>query len=179
MCWELWRRSYSLLEYATNLTRQKHNLRTYLLFLWFLLQLMILGWPARTEVYVSVSQSFFFFLFFKIYLFWERLSASGEGAEKETETENPRQAPCSQHVKQRGAWTHKTVKSWPEIKSRTLNRLSHPGTPGQSFFYRAGSACYDWWTRCHSMAVPWVGLALQLVPETKNTRDWCTQQYAS
>ena len=55
---------------------------------------------------------------------------SREGAERERETQNPKQAPGSELSAQSttGVWTHKP---WDHDLSRslTLNRLSHPGTP--------------------------------------------------
>ena len=43
---------------------------------------------------------------------------SGERAEIERETENPKQSPCCQCRTQHRAWTHETMRSWPEWKPR-------------------------------------------------------------
>ena len=72
-------------------------------------------------------------LFLNVYLFIfererESTRMSRGGAGWEGETENPRQIPHCQCK----AWlepTNHDIMTWAEIKSQTLNRLRHPGTP--------------------------------------------------
>ena len=64
-------------------------------------------------------ESFFFLSFLKclfIYLFWKR--ESREGAERERERENPKQALHCQHRARHKARSHEPLRSWPELKSR-------------------------------------------------------------
>ena len=59
-----------------------------------------------------------FFKFFYVYLFTLReIETVWGGAERERETENPKQALHYQHRAQCGARTHKTVRSRPELRS--------------------------------------------------------------
>ena len=66
--------------------------------------------------------------------FWEREkervpAPAGEG-QREREKENPKQAPCCQHRAWCRALFHDhEIMTWAEIKSQTLNWLSHPSTP--------------------------------------------------
>ena len=66
--------------------------------------------------------------------FWERerQSTIGGGAEREKETQDPKQAPgpeLSAHSPMKGS-NPQNAESWPEPKSgQMLNRLNHPGTP--------------------------------------------------
>ena len=77
-----------------------------------------------------------FFFFFNVYLFLregERQSASRGEAERERERGRHRirsrlRAPSCQHRARRGARTHRPRDHDPS-RSRTLNRLSHPGAP--------------------------------------------------
>ena len=81
---------------------------------------------------MSVKKFFFLIFFFqRLFIFGTERDRAwmGEG-QRERETQNRRQAPGSEPSAQslmRGSnsWT---VRSWPE-RSRTLNRLSHPGAP--------------------------------------------------
>ena len=78
------------------------------------------------------SQNFILFYFFqRLFIFGtERDRAwTGEG-QRERETQNRKQAPCSEASAQsltRGS-NSRTARSWPGW-SRTLNRLRHPGAP--------------------------------------------------
>ena len=77
-------------------------------------------------------------IFFTFIYFWEteRQSTIGGGAEREKETQNPKQAPGSgcQRRARHGARTHKP---WYHdlSQSRMLKQLSHPGTPLTSNLY--------------------------------------------
>ena len=53
---------------------------------------------------------------------------NGGGAERERETQNPKQALGCQHRARRGAQTH-GLQDRDLSQSRLLNRLSHPGAP--------------------------------------------------
>ena len=72
--------------------------------------------------------------FLIFFLFWKRereCMKTGEG-QRERERENPMQALCCQW----GAWyepKNYEIITWAEIKSWTLNRLSHPGAPKINF----------------------------------------------
>ena len=57
---------------------------------------------------------------------------TGEGRERETQ--NPKQASCCEHRARCGARTYACeTMTWAEIKSRPLNRMSHPGASQWTF----------------------------------------------
>ena len=67
------------------------------------------------------------------YLFTLRETGSREGAEKEGETES--QNPTDRAEPDAGLkFVNHEIMTLAEIKSRTLNRLSHPGAPGDMCF---------------------------------------------
>ena len=73
---------------------------------------------------------FFKFSFKFIYLFWKRMCTSTSRGEADREGENPKQTLCYQHRAWCGAQSpDHEIMTWAEIKSRMLNRLSHPGAP--------------------------------------------------
>ena len=93
---------------------------------------MLSIFPCALAIRMS-SFIFFLFFFFNIYLFLRQRETEHERGEgqRERETQNLKQTPGSELSAQslmRGL-NSRTVRSWPE-RSRTLNRLSHPGAPG-------------------------------------------------
>ena len=89
--------------------------------------------PSRMCVFYFIL--FYFILFFNVY-FWdrERQSMNGGGSERETHRIwNRLQALSCQHRARRGARIH-GPRDRDLSRSRTLNRLSHPGAPGCVYF---------------------------------------------
>ena len=86
--------------------------------------------------------------FFNVYLFILRETTSRGEAERERETENPRQAPCCQH---RARWGLQLmsleIMTWNEIKSQMLHRLSHPGALRIAIYFLQMRSCLRdrWW----------------------------------
>ena len=87
----------------------------------------------------SLSWSFFKFFFFSlrfIYLFererkssWAHTPVRGTGDKGERISRRL----CAEHGAQCGTWPHDPeIRTWAEIKSWTLNQLSHPGAPHSS-----------------------------------------------
>ena len=66
--------------------------------------------------------------------FWETERQSRGGAERERETQNPKQAPGSELSAQSACHGAQTHKPWDHdlSQSQTLNPLSHPGAPNQN-----------------------------------------------
>ena len=68
-------------------------------------------------------------LIFKcIYLFWERKRTSRRGAQRDRETEDPKQALCWQQRARLGVWTHE-LWDYDLSQNQMLNQLSHPDAP--------------------------------------------------
>ena len=93
----------------------------------FLIILFYFNWIEFVVFYFIL---FYFILFYFIYFFREREHKLGRGAEGERRRENPKQ----------GFWcrtgSHAAgIRTWAEITSWMLNRLSHPGTPKINFFW--------------------------------------------
>ena len=70
-----------------------------------------------------------------IYLFWERKSASGGGAEREGEKESPAGSALSAKIPKWGLMSWSGIMTSAQIKNLLLNRLSHPGTPNIFIFF--------------------------------------------
>ena len=70
-----------------------------------------------------------------LFILRERKIVSGEGAEREGEGENPRLCTASVGPDVGLESTNRQMMTQAEIKSRTLNRLSHSGTPIVCNFY--------------------------------------------
>ena len=73
---------------------------------------------------------FFFLIVFNVYLFLRQRETEHEWGEgqRERETQNRKQAPSCQHRARRRDRTREP-RDHDLSRSRTLNRLSHPGTP--------------------------------------------------
>ena len=104
----------SILEYFHHFKKRSHSLRV-----------VLCCHPTPKQPLVHLKKCLF------IYLFWER-----EGAERERERErkrgreNPKQALYWQCRAQLGAQSHgHEIMTLVEIRSWTLNPLSHPGAP--------------------------------------------------
>ena len=83
-----------------------------------------------TEILSDVS--FFFFLMFVH--FWKTEHKQGWGGERGGHRIRRRlQALSCQHQSPTWGSNSRTVRSWPEPRSRTLNRLNHPGAPDDCF----------------------------------------------
>ena len=95
----------------------------------------MLSWIILLEKEISPKYILFVYYYFLMIFFWEteRQSMSGGGADRGRHRIWSRlQALSCQPRAQHGAWTHKP---WDHdlSRSRTLNRLSHPGTPRECF----------------------------------------------
>ena len=77
-----------------------------------------------------------FSFFLSLFILRER-EGTGEGQrEREGERENSKQALCCQHRDwHRLDLTNHEIMTWAQIKSQTLNWLSHPGAPPCAHFY--------------------------------------------
>ena len=85
--------------------------------------------------------------------------ATGVGAEGGRE--NPKPPPCYQHRAQCRTRSHDPqIVTWAEIKSRTLNWLSHPGTPHIAFLKYMYISCNLSWDITHGEA-DWLGWYLR------------------
>ena len=85
--------------------------------------------PEAIQYLISARPSTFFFLMF----IFETDSVSRRGAERE----NPTRAPAISAEPDAGAeLTNHEIMTRAEIKSRTLNRVSHAGTPRVYFILR-------------------------------------------
>ena len=96
---------------------------------------------------------FYFILFFKfIYLFWERERAREEEGRKRGEERASQAGSCAVSVEPNGGLElmNYDIMTWAETKSRTLNRLSHPGTPTSAlsffifaeYFFKSQITCH-------------------------------------
>ena len=74
-------------------------------------------------------------IFLKVYLGWDRGSASGGGAERERDREFYAGSMLSVQSLMQGlnSQNHE-IMTWAEIKSCTLNLLNHPGAPDFMWF---------------------------------------------
>ena len=92
-----------------------------------------------------------FLVIFNVH-FWEREHKRGR-AERERETQYPKQAPGSELSGQSPTWASNswTVKSWPESKSDTQPTESHPGAPVTWWFYCSENNFWSqtFWKSCH------------------------------
>ena len=70
---------------------------------------------------VSLSKPRHPYVFKFIYLFWERQRHCEWGRDRERERETPMQALHCQHRDWCRAWTQKSMRSWPELKSRVIH----------------------------------------------------------
>ena len=89
----------------------------------------------------TVTAGFLFFFYVYLLILREKEKERGRerergGAERQGERENPRQAPCCVH-----APTNHEIMTGAEIKSQTLNQMSHPGAPLARFFVAFPCQC--------------------------------------
>ena len=98
-----------------------------------------LGEEERTDkVLVSLRAQgdgfCFLSLFLKLFLEGESTHACTRAGEGQREREDLKQAPHSGGAQHEARSHAPEIMSWAEIKSRTLNPLSHPGAPFFSSF---------------------------------------------